>query len=212
MYPDISLHIDGSWTKASGGKTIPVLNPASGEPLGAVPHAETADLERAVHAAEKGFRVWRKVSAFERYGFMRKAANNLRQRVDDIARTMTLEQGKPVNEAKLETLNAADVIDWFAEEGRRAYGWIIPARFEGFYQLAIKEPVGPVAAFTPWNFPINQAVRKISAAVATGCSIIIKGPEETPASCAALVDEFVKAGLPAGVINLVFGVRGEISV
>src|SRR5215467_1553097 len=99
MYPDISLHIDGSWTKASGGKTIPVLNPASGEPIGAVPQAEIADLERAAQAAEKGFRVWRKVSAFERYGVLRKAATNLRTRVEDIARTMTLEQGKPVTEA-----------------------------------------------------------------------------------------------------------------
>src|SRR5215469_6523681 len=205
MYPAISLHIDGSWTKASGGKTIPVLNPASGEPLGAVPHAETADLERAVHAAEKGFRVWRKVSAFERYGFMRKAANNLRQRVDDIARTMTLEQGKPVNEAKLETLNAADVIDWFAEEGRRAYGWIIPPRFEGHYQLAIKEPVGPVAAFTPWNFPVNQAVRKISAALGAGCSFVIKGAEDTAGSIAELIRAYADAGVPAGVVNLVYG-------
>ena len=124
---------------------------------------------------------------------------------------MTMEQGKPRGEAKMEALAGADIIDWFAEEGRRTYGRTIPARADGIYQLEIKQPVGPVAAFTPWNFPINQAVRKISAAVATGCSIIIKGPEETPASCAALVDAFVKAGLPAGVINLVFGVPAEIS-
>jgi succinate-semialdehyde dehydrogenase/glutarate-semialdehyde dehydrogenase len=111
----------------------------------------------------------------------------------------------------METLAGADTIDWFAEEGRRAYGRVIPARAEGVYQLVVKEPVGPVAAFTPWNFPINQAVRKISAAVATGCSIIIKGPEETPASVAALVQAYVDAGLPAGVVNLVFGVPAEIS-
>ena len=211
MYPDISLHIDGAWTKASGGKTIPVLNPASGEPIGAVPQAEIADLERAAQAAEKGFRVWRKLSAFERYGLLRKAATNLRSRVEEIARTMTLEQGKPVAEAKLESLNAADVIDWFAEEGRRAYGWIIPARFEGFSQLAIKEPVGPVAAFTPWNFPINQAVRKVSGALAAGCSIVLKGAEDTPASVAEFVRCFVDAGLPPGVINLVYGIPSEIS-
>ena len=166
MYPDISLHIDGSWGKASGGKTIPVLNPATGDPIGTVAHAEQKDLERAARAAEKGFHAWRKVSAYERYKLMRKAGENLRSRADEIARLMTTEQGKPVAEAKLETLAAADVIDWFAEEGRRAYGWIIPARAEGFYQLAVKEPVGPVAAFTPWNFPINQAVRKISGALA----------------------------------------------
>src|SRR3954466_1992288 len=124
---------------------------------------------------------------------------------------MTFEQGKPLAEAKQEALAGADVIDWFAEEGRRAYGRVIPARADGVYQLVIKEPVGPVAAFTPWNFPINQAVRKISAALATGCSVIIKGPEETPASCAALVQAYIDAGLPAGVLNLVFGVPSEIS-
>jgi succinate-semialdehyde dehydrogenase/glutarate-semialdehyde dehydrogenase len=132
MYPDISLHIDGGWTKSSGGRTIPVVNPATGEEIGSAPHAEAADLERAAQAAGKGFQTWRKVSAFERYKLMRKAAENLRSRAEAIARIMTLEQGKPIAEAKLEILNAADVIDWFAEEGRRAYGWVIPARAEGF--------------------------------------------------------------------------------
>ena len=211
MYPDISLHIDGGWAKGSGGKTIPVLNPATGESIGNIAHAETADLERAARAAGKGFQAWRKVSAFERYKLMRKAAENLRSRADDIARLMTMEQGKPVGEAKMETLAGADLIDWFAEEGRRAYGRVIPARAEGFYQLAVKEPVGPVAAFTPWNFPINQAVRKISGALAAGCSIVLKGPEDTPGSVAELVRAFVDAGLPAGVINLVYGVPSEIS-
>ena len=211
MYPDISLHIDGSWGKASSGKTIPVLNPATGDPIGTVAHAEQTDLERAARAAEKGFHAWRKVSAYERYKLMRKAGENLRSRADEIARLMTTEQGKPVAEAKLETLAAADVIDWFAEEGRRAYGWIIPARAEGFYQLAVKEPVGPVAAFTPWNFPINQAVRKISGALAAGCSIVLKGPEDTPGSVAELVRAFAEAGVPAGVVNLVYGVPSEIS-
>jgi succinate-semialdehyde dehydrogenase/glutarate-semialdehyde dehydrogenase len=122
-----------------------------------------------------------------------------------------MELGKPLAEAKGEIGVGADVIDWFAEEGRRAYGRVIPARADGIYQLVIKEPVGPVAAFTPWNFPINQAVRKISAAVATGCSVILKGPEETPGACAALVQAYVDAGLPAGVVNLVYGVPSEIS-
>ena len=124
---------------------------------------------------------------------------------------MTLEQGKPVGEAKIETLAGADIIDWFAEEARRAYGRVIPARAEGIYQLVVKEPVGPVAAFTPWNFPINQVVRKLSAAVATGCSIIVKAPEETPASPAELLRCFVDAGLPNGVAQLVFGIPAEIS-
>jgi succinate-semialdehyde dehydrogenase / glutarate-semialdehyde dehydrogenase len=211
MYQDVSLFIDGSWGKASGGKATPVVNPATGDQIGTFAHANKADLERAVQAAQKGFQTWRKVSPFDRYKIMRKAGELMRQRVDDIAKIMTLEQGKPVGEAKLELLNAADVIDWFAEEGRRAYGWIIPPRFEGLYQLAMKEPVGPVAAFTPWNFPINQVVRKASAAIATGCSIIVKGPEDTPGSCAQLVKAFVDAGVPAGVIQLVYGVPSEIS-
>jgi succinate-semialdehyde dehydrogenase / glutarate-semialdehyde dehydrogenase len=211
MYPDISLYIDGGWAKGSGGKTIPVLNPATGDAIGSVAHAEKSDLERAAQAAEKGFKAWRKVSAFERYKIMRKAADNLRSRADDIARLMTMEQGKPLAESRAETLAGADLIDWFAEEGRRAYGRVIPARAEGYYQLAIKEPVGPVAAFTPWNFPINQAVRKISCAVAAGCSIVLKGSEETPASIAELVRAFVDAGVPAGVINLVYGIPSEVS-
>src|SRR5712692_2186154 len=203
MYPEVSLHIDGAWCKGAGGKSEPVLNPATGHAIGDVPHAESADLDRALAAAEKGFKAWRKVSAFDRYKLMRKAADILRSRADDIAAVMTMEQGK--------TLAGADVIDWFAEEGRRAYGRVIPARAEGIYQIVVKEPVGPVAAFTPWNFPINQAVRKISASLATGCSVIIKGPEETPATCAALVQAYLDAGLPAGVINLVFGVPATIS-
>jgi succinate-semialdehyde dehydrogenase/glutarate-semialdehyde dehydrogenase len=142
---------------------------------------------------------------------MRKAADLLRSRADGVARLMTLEQGKPLPEAKMEVMAAADIIDWFAEESRRAYGRVVPARAEGIYQLVVKEPVGPVAAFTPWNFPINQVVRKLSAAVATGCSIIIKAPEETPASPAELVRCFADAGIPAGVVNLVYGVPAEIS-
>jgi succinate-semialdehyde dehydrogenase/glutarate-semialdehyde dehydrogenase len=211
MYPDVSLFIDGAWSKGAGGRSQDVMNPATGEAVGKVAHADRADLDRALAAAEKGFQTWRRVSAFERYKVMRKAADLLRSRADEIAPIMTMEQGKPVGEAKMEVLAGGDIIDWFAEEGRRAYGRVIPARAEGVYQLVIKEPVGPVAAFTPWNFPVNQAVRKISGALATGCSIILKGPEETPASCAALVKVFADAGVPAGVVNLVFGVPSEIS-
>ncbi len=164
-----------------------------------------------LEAADKGFKVWRKVSAFDRSKVMRKAANLLRERVDAIAPLLTMEQGKPLPEAKGEVLAGADVIDWFAEEARRTYGRVIPARAEGVYQLVVKEPVGPVAAFTPWNFPINQVVRKLSCALAAGCSIIVKAPEETPASPAELIRCFADAGVPAGVINLVYGVPAEIS-
>ncbi len=211
MYSDVLLFIDGQWTKAAGGRTIPVVNPATGEPIGTVAHADKSDLDRALEAADKGFRQWRKVSAFDRSKIMRKAADLLRSRVDAIAPLLTLEQGKPLPEAKGETLAGADVIDWFAEEARRAYGRVIPARAEGVYQLVVKEPVGPVAAFTPWNFPINQVVRKLSCALAAGCSIIVKAPEETPAAPAELIRCFADAGVPAGVINLVYGVPAEIS-
>jgi succinate-semialdehyde dehydrogenase/glutarate-semialdehyde dehydrogenase len=211
MYADVLLFIDGVWTKAAGGRTIPVVNPATGEQIGTVAHADKSDLDRALEAAEKGFRTWRKVSAFDRSKVMRKAANLLRERVEAIAPLLTLEQGKPLGDSKGETLAGADVIDWFAEEARRAYGRVIPARAEGVYQLVVKEPVGPVAAFTPWNFPINQVVRKLSCALAAGCSIIVKAPEETPASPAELIRCFADAGVPAGVINLVYGIPAEIS-
>ena len=136
-YPDTLLFIDGAWTKGAGGKSQDVLNPATGEPIGKLAHADKSDLDRALAAADKAFQSWRKVSAFERYKLMRKAADLLRSRIDIIAPIMTQEQGKPVGEAKMEIGNCADLIDWFAEEGRRAYGRVIPARVEGVYQLVI---------------------------------------------------------------------------
>jgi len=210
-YSDVSLMIDGAWTGGAKGRTIPIVNPATEEVIGQVAHAEIADLDRALAAADKGFRQWKKVSAYDRYKIMRKAGDLIRQRLDGIATIMSMEQGKPFIEAKGETALAADIIDWMAEEGRRTYGRLVPARAENVYQMVFKEPVGPVAAFTPWNFPINQVVRKASAALATGCSIIVKGPEDTPASCAELIKAFVEAGVPAGVIQLVYGVPSEIS-
>ena len=186
-YPEVLLFIGGKWRPALQGRSIPVLNPATGELVGTVAHAARADLDAALENAAAGFSAWKVVSAFERSKLMRKAADLLRQRADHIATLMTMEQGKPLAEGAGETLAGADVIDWFAEEARRTYGRVIPARSRASYQLVIKEPVGPVAAFTPWNFPINQVVRKMSAALAAGCSIIVKGPEETPASCAELI-------------------------
>jgi succinate-semialdehyde dehydrogenase/glutarate-semialdehyde dehydrogenase len=211
MYPNTQLFIDGKWCDAATGRTLPVVNPASHQQIGTVAYAERADLDRALEAADKGYKAWRKVSAFERCKIMRKAADIFRTRADTVANCITFEQGKPLAEAKMEAMAGADIIDWFAEEGRRAYGRVIPARAEGVYQLVVKEPVGPVAAFTPWNFPINQAVRKLSASLASGCSIILKAPEETPASPAELVRAFADAGVPAGVINLVYGSPAEIS-
>lgn len=211
MYPNTLLYINGAWGPGASGRTLPVVNPANGSQIGAVAYAERADLDRALEAAAQGFKTWRKISAFERSKIMRKAANLFRERADTVAPILTMEQGKTLAEAKGEALAGADIIDWFAEEARRAYGRVIPARAEGVYQLVIKEPVGPVAAFTPWNFPINQAVRKLSGALAAGCSIIIKAPEETPASPAELIRAFADAGVPAGVINLVYGNPAEIS-
>ena len=211
-YPNVQLFIDGKWRPAASGKTIPVLNPATEETVGTVAHAGKADLDEALAAAEKGFKTWRMVSPYERSKVMRKAADLMRERAEMIATLMTMEQGKILAEAKIDgTMGAADTIEWFAEEGRRAYGRLIPARLPGVYQMAIKDPVGPVAAFTPWNFPINQVVKKLSAALAAGCSIIVKAPEETPASPAELIKAFVDAGVPAGVVNLVYGVPAEIS-
>ncbi|MEQ8227115.1 MAG: NAD-dependent succinate-semialdehyde dehydrogenase [Rhodospirillales bacterium] len=211
MYPDVLLFIDGEWTKAAGGQTLPVENPATGEVIGTVAHADKSDLDRALEAADKGFKAWRQVSAFDRAKVLRKAADLLRERADKIAPLMTLEQGKTLPEAKGEIMVAADVTDWNAEEARRSYGRVIPPRAGNVVQMVVKEPVGPVAAFTPWNFPINQAVRKIACALAAGCSIIVKAAEETPASPAELVRCFADAGVPAGAVNLVYGVPAEIS-
>ncbi len=211
MYSDTQLLIDGEWVPAQSGRTLPVLNPATGEPIGAVAHAGRPDLDRALAAAAKGFEVWRRTSAVERSKLLRRAADLLRERIDHIAELMVAEQGKPFIEAKGEASFAPENIEWMAEEGRRSYGRVIPARQPGVVQMSLREPVGVVAAFTPWNFPINQAVKKMAAALAAGCSIIVKGPEETPASVAELGRAFTDAGLPPGVVNMVFGVPAEIS-
>lgn len=210
MYSDVLLYIDGVW-QPGRGKPIPILNPANEDTIGTVACADQDDLNRALDAAARGFAEWSRISAFERSKLMRRAADLLRGRQEDVARLMTLEQGKPLTESRAETAAAADIIDWFAEEARRTYGRVIPARSVNVQQLVVKEPVGPIAAFTPWNFPINQAVRKISAALAAGCSVILKAPEETPAAPAALVRAYADAGLPAGVLNLVYGNPAEIS-
>ncbi|RYF75435.1 MAG: NAD-dependent succinate-semialdehyde dehydrogenase [Comamonadaceae bacterium] len=210
-YTDTRLLIDGQWCDAASGKTLDVINPATGQAIGKVAHAGIPDLDRALASAQRGFDAWRKVPANERANVMRKAAGLLRERAADIARLLTLEQGKPLVEARGEVLAGADIIEWFADEGRRVYGRIVPSRNLAAQQLVMKEPLGPVAAFTPWNFPINQVVRKLGAALASGCSFLVKAPEETPASPAALLQAFVDAGIPAGTVGLVFGDPAEIS-
>ena len=210
-YPNVQLLIDNQWRAARGDTTLKVYNPADGKVIGTVARASKADLEDALASASKGFEVWRKTPAMERARVMRAAAQLVRERADAIARLMTMEQGKPLAEAKAEVLMAGDTIEFFAEEGKRIYGRLVAPRAMNVQQMVLKEPVGPVAAFTPWNFPINQVVRKLGAALASGCSIIVKAAEETPASPAELIRAFVDAGLPAGVVSLVYGDPAEIS-
>lgn len=210
-YPNTDLFIAGRWRPGASGHTIPVEDPATGRVIGTVASCSRADLDDAVIAAEAGFETWRSTSVFDRYKIMRKAAELLRSRQEHVARLMTREEGKPLSESRAETAAAADILDWFAEEGRRAYGRIIPARAPGVYQLSMREPVGPVAAFTPWNFPLNQIIRKVGPALAAGCSIVVKGPEETPASPAELFRCFAEAGVPDGVVGLLFGNPAEVS-
>lgn len=211
MYHDSLLHIDGSWRSGSDGEAIAVVNPATEEVIGTVAKASAHDLEDAAAAAHRGFLTWRKVPALERARIMRRASTIIREREDKIARLISIEQGKPLQEALNEVRTTAETNDWFAEEAPRTYGRVIPARAEGVHQFTVREPIGPVAAFTPWNFPIIQIVCKMSAALAAGCSVIIKAPEETPASPSQLIQAFVDAGIPVGVVNLVFGDPAQIS-
>jgi len=211
MYTELALYIDGQWLSGSGRKSEDVINPASGKVLAQLPHASKADLDAALGAAERGFAVWKATSAYDRAKILRKAADLLRERADHVSKVQTQEQGKPYPESRAEVLTSADIIDWYAEEGRRAYGRIVPGRQKGVRQIVLQEPVGVVAAFTPWNFPTLTPVRKIAGALAAGCSLIIKASEETPGGCVELVKCFADAGLPAGVLNLVFGVPAEVS-
>jgi succinate-semialdehyde dehydrogenase/glutarate-semialdehyde dehydrogenase len=211
-YPNTQLFIAGQWLDAADGRTLAVHNPATGKEIGRVAHAGKADLDQALAAAQKGFETWRDMPPAERSKIMRKAAGLMRERAAAIGALLTQEQGKPAAEAKGEAMAAADIIEWFAEEGFRVYGRIVPSRGNLAVRLMVlKDPVGPVAAFTPWNFPINQVVRKVGAALAAGCSMLVKAAEETPAAPAELIRAFHDAGLPPGVLGLVYGTPAEIS-
>ncbi|KAA9158711.1 NAD-dependent succinate-semialdehyde dehydrogenase [Amycolatopsis acidicola] len=209
-YPRLGLYIDGAWTQGTSGRTEDVLDPATGEVIAAVPLAGREDLDRALGAAERGFRLWRDTSVQERGKILHLAAEKIRERAPEIGRVMTAEQGKPLRESTGEANRAADMLDWHVEEARRAYGRIIPAG-PGETLSVVKAPVGPVAAFIPWNFPAGGPMRKIAPALAAGCSIVIKASEETPGSACLLTECLADAGVPAGVLNLVFGVPAEIS-
>jgi succinate-semialdehyde dehydrogenase/glutarate-semialdehyde dehydrogenase len=206
-YPSIEFYIDGRWKGADGQ---PVINPADETVLGTVPTATMADLDDAIAAAERGFKLWRKTSPAKRTQIILKAAALIRERVNEMAIVMTMEQGKPIEQARLEVLRGCDIIEWDAAEGLRTYGRVIPSE-EGMRHTVLRQPIGPVAAFSPWNFPMSSPARKVAGALSSGCSIILKASEETPAGAVQLVRAFHDAGLPPGVLNLVFGNPAEIS-
>ncbi|HRD84430.1 MAG TPA: aldehyde dehydrogenase family protein, partial [Rubrivivax sp.] len=211
MYPDLSLYIDGEFLSGDGRRVQPVHNPASGDVIAQLPHASPADLDRALDAAARAFETWKSSSPMERGRILRRVGELTRERAREIATGITLDQGKPLAEALGEVTRCADHCDWHAEECRRIYGRVIPARLPNVRQLVLREPIGVVAAFTPWNFPYNQAIRKIAAAVGAGCTIVIKGPEDTPSAVVAIARMFHEAGLPPGVLNVVWGVPHEVS-
>jgi succinate-semialdehyde dehydrogenase/glutarate-semialdehyde dehydrogenase len=206
-YPPIELYIDGRWKRANGH---PVINPADESILGTVPVASLSDLDDTLAAAERGFAIWRETSPSKRAQIILRAAALIRERVDEMASAMTLEQGKPIGQARLEILRGCDIIEWDATEGLRLYGRVIPGE-PGMRHTVLRQPIGPVAAFSPWNFPMSSPARKVAGALSSGCSIILKASEETPAGAVQLVRAFHDAGLPAGVLNLVFGNPAEIS-
>ncbi|MDR6146995.1 succinate-semialdehyde dehydrogenase/glutarate-semialdehyde dehydrogenase [Sphingomonas sp. SORGH_AS870] len=204
------LYIAGEWLGADGRETQAVLNPATGQPLGDLPLATKADMDRALEAAARGFETWRKTAPQERAAVLLRTAALVRERAEDLARLATLEEGKPIVEARGEVAATAALLEFHAGEAVRIYGRVLP-RPTGTRSLVLHQPVGPVAAFCAWNFPVMNPVRKISPAIAAGCSVILKPSEETPASAIAIMRCFQDAGLPGDVAQLVFGVPDAVS-
>src|SRR5699024_3964141 len=211
MYEDLALYIDGEFIAGDGRQTEDVTNPATLDVLGQLPHATTDDLDRALAAASRAFETWRHSSPMQRSEILRKVGQLSRERAQDIGRNMTLDQGKPLAESVGEVMGCADHCDWHAEDCRRIYGRVIPPRDPSIRQVVLREPIGVCAAFTPWNFPYNQTIRKICAAVGAVLTIILKGPEDAPSTVKAIARMFHQAGLPAGVLNIVWGVPQESS-
>jgi len=207
-YPDLHLYINGVWHKTAND--LPVLNPATEEEIGRLPHAEMSDLDDALEAAEKGFKIWSRVAPVERANVLFKAAALMRERQEEIATAITAEHGKPLAQARLEVIRGCEFFEWDAGEATRTYGRVIPSA-PGVRYIVHHQPIGTVAAFSPWNFPMSQPCRKIAGAIASGCSIILKAAEETPAGALHVVRALHDAGLPHGVLNLVFGTPSEIS-
>lgn len=207
---DLNLFIAGAWRSGEGRDAHRVVNPATGDGIADLPMATASDLDEALAAADTGFKTWRATDAEARAGILHKAAALVRERAESIAVTLTTEQGKPLGEARAEVIGSAQLFDYFAEEAKRAYGRVL-VRPAGQRSITLKQPVGPVAAFSPWNFPIYLMAKKLAPALAAGCSVIAKPPEETPGCATALMKALADAGLPEGVAQLVFGVPDTIS-
>ena len=207
-YPELRLFIGGEWRTTA--ETLPVVNPSTEAEIGRLPIATPADLDDALRAADHGFAAWRATAPRDRADLIREAARLMRERQDEIAHSITLEHGKPYPQARLEVIRGAEFFEWDAGEAVRTYGRVIPSA-PGVRYIVHHQPIGPVAAFSPWNFPMSQPARKIAGALASGCSIILKAAEETPAGAMHIAKAFEDAGLPAGVLNLVFGVPADIS-
>ncbi|MBP2838656.1 NAD-dependent succinate-semialdehyde dehydrogenase [Pseudomonas putida] len=210
-YDSLYLFIDGKWFDADGRETATVRNPATEEIIGQVPLATADELDLALEVAQRGFEQWRNTVPAERARVLKRAADIILERAAHIAAQMTLEEGKPIGEAMDEVTRAAEYFEWFAESARRIDGRVVPANRPGVLQLVKRQPIGPVAAFTPWNFPAITPARKLSAALAAGCSVILKPGEESPSTALALARALDDAGLPKGVLQVVFGVPDEVS-
>ncbi len=211
MYASFGLYVDGEWRQARGGAQLDVIDPATEEVLGAIPSAAPADLDDALAAAARGLAVWRRTSPWDRAKVLRRAADLIRERVEAIVAVMSAETGKPLAEARLETGAAADQFEWYAEETKRIYGQTIEGRDPAVRMTVHYEPVGIVAAFSPWNFPAVLPARKLAAALGAGCAVVIKPAEEAPGSGMAIMQALHDAGLPKGVANLVTGVPASIA-
>ncbi len=205
------MYIDGKWCPADSGRTYEVINPATEEVISEIAYGGRTETRRALEAAQRAMQSWSKKTAWERAEVLKKTADLMRQRVDSIARTLTLEQGKPLAESKGEILHSAATFEWFAEEGKRAYGQVIPNSLPGKKHLTLKHPVGVVGAISPWNFPITLQARKIAPALAVGCTIVCKPASQTPLCLVELFEMMIEAGVPDGVANLVMGSAQEIA-
>lgn len=202
--------IGGNWLPAANGKSHSVLNPATEEPLRSIPFGDGQDCKLAIEAAHAAFKSWAKATAYERAAVLKRAADLIRERLDDLGHTTSLESGKPLPQSKGEWGAGADLFEWFAEEGKRAYGRIIPAKTPSRRLMVVKQPLGVVGIITAWNFPIYNIARSAAAALAAGCTIVIRPSDFTPQTAIELVNILVEAGAPAGVVNLVLGQSSSI--